>query len=213
MIIPVWKELTDYQKNVKPPLVEAFRSTFDERKEDAKKKLGEHFDETQYPDVDDICARFALRYKFFTIAIPNADSVDPLAKAFFNEAQAQAQEDWNEFLYEAKAVLRAEMLKFVERLAEVLTPTEDGKKKRFYETTFDKLVNFLTDFSARNFANDGELREVVDACKKYLKGTNYKRMKNSDYLREKTSDTLSVVTKKLKKLAAEAPIRNVVLED
>lgn len=211
MVITAWQMLKEFKERELPPLIQMLKEAYPSLKEQAKEELKEFFDASQYPDVDELCERFDITWKFFTIALPNPDSIkSPITNAFFQEAQQQAADEFKEFLEEAKTVLRVEMLELVNKMEDILTPGPGGKKKRIHDSTVEKLEQFLTDFASRNIANDSALQEAVEQCKAFLKGKSVDTLRRSQFYRDKIKDSMQNIGNKLERLVEEMPMRNII---
>ncbi len=208
-----WEIVTTCENETLPPLKEYFREAYPRLKEEAKEKLGEFFDEYQYPSAEEICSKYHINAKIFTMALPDPRVMKTqITDSFFAEARDQAQSDMASFLDEVKAALRGEMLEFVKSIEDIMTPRPDGGRKKIYDTTIDKLLQFISDFSCRNFANDSSLQDVVKLCDEALAGKSIGRLKSSKYARESLKEGMEKARKQLETLVDNAPTRNVVID-
>jgi len=211
LVVDVWQKLKSFKENDLPPLIDNLRYAYPTLKEAAKEELKEFFDGTQYPDVEDLVAKFNIKWKFFTIALPNEDSLGTsVSQEFFKEAQQQASEEFNEFLAEAQTVLREEVFELVKKMEEVMTPNADGSRKKIYNSHFERLDQFLQDFSARNIANDTQLQAAIGQLRGYMNGRDVNTVKMRDRYRDEIKMKMATVGAQLADLVKNAPKRNIV---
>jgi len=169
-----WDIVQKCKKETLPPLKDNFKEVYPQAKAEAEKKLGPFFDEYQYPTAEAITSKFDINAKIFTMALPDPRVMNAqITDSFFAEARDQAQSNMAAFMDEVKAALRSELLEFVKNIEEIMTPNANGRRRNIHGTTINKLIQFVSDFSSRNFANDTELQDVVKACDEALAGEVY----------------------------------------
>jgi hypothetical protein len=190
----------------------ALREAYPARREEARKKLTDEngvsfFDPEQYPSVDGLCSKFDVRVRFFTMSLPGINGIS-------SEQNAELRCDLTELVRDARVLLRNELLDFTNNLSESLDLKPGKKKGRIYDTTVNKLVQYLVDFSNRNpIAKDSELQEIVKQISEVMTGIDAKALRDSDYTRMKVKEGLDSVAGKIKTLAEECSMdRDIVIE-
>jgi len=215
-IIKCWQEIRRYKDDILPRLVADLVNIYPYRVQQAQEALRSLFNPTQYLPVDDIAKTFQVQYKFFTILTPspNTTTIAQINAQFFQEARSNAQQEWSTFLTEAKDALRASLRDMVAAMEDALTPSPDGKRKRFYATTLTNLKEFMDDFAARNISNDNELATLVDKCRSYLKGASVDYIrKGPSFWRDEIREGLSNIKDTLSTMVELAPTRAISLDE
>ena len=151
-------------------------------------KLGKLFDPSEYPTVDSIQHKFALRYHFtpvpeagdFRVDIP-AQAAEQL-KAKFEAATSTRvreamQEPWNR-LYEEVQHIRDKMI-----------DKEDGKPQKLYQSMLDNALGLCTTLRTLNIMDDPDLEAARRALELSLTDVDIKSLRQSPEMRT------SIVTK------------------
>ena len=151
-------------------------------------KLGKLFDPSEYPTVDSIQHKFALRYHFtpvpeagdFRVDIP-AQAAEQL-KAKFEAATSTRvreamQEPWNR-LYEEVQHIRDKMI-----------DKEDGKPQKLYQSMLDNALGLCTTLRTLNIMDDADLEAARRALELSLTDVDIKSLRQSPEMRT------SIVTK------------------
>ena len=151
-------------------------------------KLGKLFDPSEYPTVDSITHKFALRYHFtpvpeagdFRVDIP-AQAAEQL-KAKFEAATSTRvreamQEPWNR-LYEEVQHIRDKMI-----------DKEDGKPQKLYQSMLDNALGLCTTLKALNIMDDPDLEAARRALELSLTDVDIKSLRESPEMRN------SIITK------------------
>jgi len=151
-------------------------------------KLGKLFDPSEYPTVDSITHKFALRYHFtpvpeagdFRVDIP-AQAAEQL-KAKFEAATSTRvreamQEPWNR-LYEEVQHIRDKMI-----------DKEDGKPQKLYQSMLDNALGLCTTLKSLNIMDDPDLEAARRALELSLTDVDIKSLRQSPEMRT------SIVTK------------------
>jgi hypothetical protein len=148
--------------------VDGFLASYASHKEQARAKLGEHFDETHYPSVAEMRGRFDWRVRVVSMESPqHMAAVDP---RIFAQIQREFQAEMAEFRQTAMDTLRGRFVEMVAHLAERLTPGADGKAKTFKDASVNHLQDFLRDFESLNIADDQTLKREVERMRGLLDG-------------------------------------------
>jgi hypothetical protein len=207
--------LVDYLKTRKAVRDAAARdfvfNFYEKAKADAKESLGPLFDESDYPPAEELYQAFDLSWKVFSF--PSVDALKELSPSVWKEESEKVKSLWAEALEASQQLLRAEVLSFTDKMAEMLTPTPDGKKKSFHKSTVDKLQDFLATFDTRQIANDGELRELVAKMRATLAGVDTAKLKSNAALRDAVKRDMDEARESLSKLVKVAGKRQYSLDD
>jgi hypothetical protein len=180
-------ELTEHEKEFNR-LVDQFVSNYAVKISSQAFKLGKLFDPDEYPTVDSITHKFALRYHFtpvpeagdFRVDIP-AQAAEQL-KAKFEAATSTRvreamQEPWNR-LYEEVQHIRDKMI-----------DKEDGKPQKLYQSMLDNALGLCTTLQSLNIMDDPDLEAARRALELSLTDVDIKSLRQSPEMRT------SIVTK------------------
>lgn len=190
--------------------VEEFLLVYETAKSDAKKKLGALYDETDYPEPDQIRAAFYVRTRIRSLDLP-AGVKELIGEDGFKEESKVIEEDSSTADEELTLHMRKTYFEYVQRLVDRLNPDEEGKPKVFHDTLVTNLTNFHTYFSEKNVVGDVILKQMVDKGVPALDGLAADDLRGSPALRKKT---LMVFVPIMKELASILPKngRKVVLD-
>lgn len=159
-----------------------------------QKKLGSQFKVTDYPPKNDIRRRFRVDRMILNFSPARPDEIDQ------NSEIEAAIED-------IRCALRTGLLELVERLSDMVTNPEDGKKKRFSTKALATFQEWMTLFPDRLVVDDDKLKKLADQAKKVLEGKTVDDLKNPGKVRDSVKAGLMKVTTSLKKLLKDAPSR------
>jgi len=148
--------------------VAQFMAEYKAHIDNARAKLGDHFDAAAYPDLTDMRSKFKWAVRVVSMESPrHMQDIDP---RLFRQVQQQFQAEMAEFSTSATAVLRERFVSLVQHLADRMTPGPDGKARIFHDSTVAQVQQFLADFGALNIANDETLAAQVDRMKALVGG-------------------------------------------
>ena len=91
----------------------------------------------------------------------------------------------------------------VTNLEDRLSPGDEGKPKKFKETTVTNLQSFLEGFDIRNVANDQELAKLVAKAKEIVGGTSAPSLRSNAEFREKVCAGMASIKDQLAGLVVE----------
>lgn len=211
LVQPVVAQLDDYIKQ-REKLIEEFLAVYEKAKGEAKKRLKELYDLTDYP------ARQALRMSFYVDYQLTAESVpkklQDISKKLFESERLKIVNKWEEAGEQIRSVLRSSMADLVSHLAERLTgASEEGKPKIFRDTAVKNIEEFLESFDPRNVTKDQELKTLVDRCRKVLHGVDVKQLRDEESEeRKRVAGEMGKVKAALDKLVVEKPSRRLKFE-
>lgn len=186
-------------------LISEFGKTYDERVNEALKRLNGLANVNDYLDADDAASRFGLRWSYLTFATP--DSLKNLKAGLFEREKAKIEKMVAEATDEIKLVLREQMRALVQRMVTQLTPAADGKRKKIYDSLTGNVEDFLDTFSARNLADDSELQELVAKARDVMRGIDPEILRNEDDTREIVKDGFEQINAQLDQMIVDKPAR------
>ena len=187
--------------------VQDFEALYGSAKEEAAAVLGSDlFNEADYPT--DILSKFKLDWRYFELSTPAKSRIlSPEIYEREKEKFASLMEETREM---AMIALRNEFSNVVSNLVERLT-NNDGKPKMVSNAMFNKLNEFLNDFSTRNIFEDEELVGIIEQAKSVVSGVSPYGLKYNDVLQKKITKGMSEVNEAINASIEEIPRRRIKL--
>ncbi len=179
-------------------LVPEFLGVYDRSVDEARRRLGPHFRAEEYPTVERVRETFGAEVRYFTLGAPSG--LERIRGDIFAREQEKAASQWQSVLDESRNVLRAEVAELVDHMVDRLTPDASGKGKRFNASLVENLDEFLSNFKARDIADDAELQRVVDEARALLAGVTPRALRNSRAVRDATRARFTEVKTQLDRL-------------
>jgi len=200
------KMLRDKQAAM-PELVEELAQALPNLIAEAKLALNGQFNANDYPPVEDVRRRFAIRWQWITFDVP--DGLPPELR----EAECKKlKEQFEEAQAEITVALRAGFAEMVSGMVERLSWKPGEKQKVFRDSLVENFVEFFETFNQRNLMDDGELAAVVGQAKNLLQGVTPQALRDSTTMREKVAADMSKLKSSLDTMITEKPGRKFDLE-
>jgi len=202
-------KLTEYAKK-RDALVKKLVDNYDDLIKEARHRLKNLFDKSQYPPPDVIRQSFRLTWRFMEIMPPSRQKLsEKLRKQEIQKTAAS----WEKARGVIQQMLRQNMAEMIEHLRERLTPGEDGKTKIFKENSFKKINEFLETFDVRNITEDRQLKVLVDKAKSLLKDTNADLLRSDEDVRAYVKYGFDTIDSALSSLITSKPSRILTLDE
>ena len=119
------------------------------------------------------------------------------------ETEERRQRRFRTLLDDITLLMRQELLDMVTNLEDRLSPGDEGKPKKFKETTVTNLQSFLDGFDIRNVAGDEELSKLVAKAKDIVGGTSAPSLRSNAEFREKVCAGMASIKDQLAGLVVE----------
>lgn len=149
-----------------------------------KKRLGDLFDEKDYPSADALKHAISISVVYRPIPLGAApDAVKGIKASIYRREVAKAQAEVKTFQQTVVKGITAEYAKFVQTLADRLAPSTNGEVKRFKQPVLDKLSAFceaIDNGGAWSFATADEVKVETRKLKKLLSGVSFDDLKDKD---------------------------------
>jgi hypothetical protein len=187
-------------------LVSACVANYPERIKDAEKQLSPLglFNQSDYLSKEEFAAKFSFSWRMFSFAVP--ENLKKIGK--FAEESAKLEETFKVAATEITVLMRESLHGLMSHLKDVLTPTEDGKKKRIFDSAVTNIQEFLDTFSARNITNDEELNTLVEQAKALINpGVYADKLRKDDSFRADILAGVDNLSSDLAKLVEIVPGR------
>lgn len=168
--------------------------------EEWKDRLKDQFDRRNYPSARQIRRRFGVDRMILNFSLAQSDKFDQSAEL-------------EEAVQEIRTFLRQGLLDLVNRLADMLGETKDGKKKKVQGRTLQAFNEWMELLPARLVVDDDELMKLAGQARKIMEGKSVDDLRDLDRIRDETRTVLEKVGTKLKDMVKDAPSRSFGFDD
>lgn len=200
MITTVDEQMQEYQREFETE-VTTFGNNYHRYIEEARAKLGKLFNRLDYPD--DIRNYFSFKWDFINFSAP--DETQIRSSDILQREQEKYQQTMEEFRETAITTLRTTFVEMINHIVERLS----GERKIFKDSLIGNIREFISDFSALNITNDGELASAVEKCHRLLDGVSVDVIRNNDMFRHEIANRMSEVKSQLGAMMVSRPLRKI----
>lgn len=193
-------------------LISKFEDVYPEKIKEAKKRLGKLFDATEYPSARAVKDAFQMTFRIVEWGTPEK-KLRAISKAMYEKEAKKAEQEWTNATEQIRDALRASMGDLVTHLVERLGGAEDGKPKRFRESTLKNVQEFLDLFEKRNLTQDGELAKLVVKAKKIVEGVDAESLRDDEKLRGQVVKQFAEIKTVMDGMLETKPARRMSLAD
>lgn len=186
--------------------VEALDLRFGELKFEARDRLGDLFNDDDYPAT--LRGLFEINWDFPSVEPP--DYLRRLNPQLYQQECDRVKTRFAEAVQMAEIAFTEELNKMVEHLAERLTGGEDGTPKVFRDSAVENLTEFFDRFTRLNIGSSEELDQVVERARRVIDGVAPQSLRDNDSLRSRISSQLAAVQSSLDGLMVDRPRRNIL---
>jgi hypothetical protein len=193
------------------PAIEADYETAIERARSTPVKrggLGPLFEEQDYAPLGDFLSAFGIDVLWLSLGVP-----DNLPKELQEEFAADFRARHAAASEEIFTALRTQFAGLIDHAAEVLTPGEDGKPRRFQASTLENIQRFCAVFQDRNLFGDDELQNLVDQARGLMTGISADKIRQSGDVRDAAAARFAEIKTALDSLVTVQAGRKFRLED
>jgi hypothetical protein len=177
----IYNACVKYQQVDRPVLVQKFLDVYLEQVEQAKIDLKEQAADVEFPSIDEVRSEFAFEFDILNFGTPDKlKIVSPAVYEAEKQKQVKALADASVELRDSMRFVCSEM---VNKLLDAVTPSSDGKKKKIFDTTVDKLQEFLNSFDLRNVTDDAVLQAEIGKLKGIMAGVDADKLRESENLK------------------------------
>lgn len=198
------REIDEYM-GLRITLEDDFIAVLDRAVSAAEDRLGPLFDETQYPSIAEVRAKFSVEKEYVNLGLPS--NLEKIDSAIASRARKALDAKMADASKEMRAALRYGLHEIWSHLFNQLTgTTPTGRPKVVRESAVEKIHDFLGIFDAKNLTDDDALQGVVSKCRNLLDGVDVEELRQGD-TRVKMAKQVAAINDELSKLVQETPRR------
>jgi hypothetical protein len=178
---------------------------------DVQGKLKEFANPKDYVAPEAVEAEFYFAWQYVDFGVSN--KLQQIDSALFEQESRRNEQQWAEATAVAQQALRACMGKLVDHMVERLSPSEDGKPKKFNDTLVTNMNEFLNVFDGRNITNDQELKAMVERARQLVRGVDPELLRSSDSARAYVARGFEQIKARVDTMIVNAPRRAFNFDD
>ena len=186
--------------------VQSLEDEYLELKQSAQRRLGELFDEHDYPPS--LLELFAMSWEFPSVEPPQ--HLQQLSPELYEEERRRVAARFEEAVSLAEQAFVEELSSLVSHLSERLAGHDDGKPKIFRDTAVCNLQEFFQRFQSLNVRSNDQLEELVQQCQATVSGVQPQSLRDDRSLRRRVATELSAVQSVLDGLLVDRPRRRIL---
>lgn len=214
------KRVREYIAN-RAPLVDAFLAVYEIRIAEAERRLKtvevggrvyNLFRASDYLSEREARARFYVDYHYRSLS-DTPVSLASISPELLAEEREKGAARISAVADEISGFLRASLAELVTHLRDKLTPSENGKPKRLFDTAITNLTEFLSNLPFRNATGDSDLEKYAAQLRILLDGKSPDMFRESDSLRVNVAENLAGIKAALDVMVEEKPSRKFRFED
>lgn len=179
---------------------------FDELKQEAHQRLGDLYDDSDYPlSLEGL---FEIAWDFPSVEPP--DYLRRLNPELYQAECDRIRSRFDEAVALAEAAFTEELNKLVEHLADRLSGDVDGKPKIFRDSAIENFDAFFQRFQQLNIRSNESLEAVVQSARSLVAGVKPQQLRESRAVRERIGSGLQRVQSSLDQLMTDRPRRRIL---
>ena len=163
-------------------LVNAFVQAYNQSLTEARERLRDLFDPTDYKTIGEVRRSFSLTWQYVTFDTPA--SLATINKHLFEQEKKKAAKMWEQSMANITECFTASLAELVEWMVKTLEPGEDGKRKVIRDASIAYYQDFLDTFDIKNLPNDQALKSLAKKARDLLKDVSPERLRQSASTRQ-----------------------------
>lgn len=177
-------------------------------KADARERLGELYDNSDYPaTLDNV---FSLNWEYPSVEPPRY--LMRFNPELYAQEQQRIQQRFEQAVVLAESAFAERLQELVTHLQERLHDSPDGQPKKFQSVTIENFQTFYNEFKRLNVRGNTELDALIQRANNLVSGVNVTELRGSAHLRETLNTQMADVAQSLDRLMQNAPRRRVMLD-
>lgn len=176
---------------------------YSELRNEACERLGDLYNSDDYPDS--LANEFTVRWEFPSVNPP--DYLMKLHPGLYEQEVAKCKAKLQHAVTLAEEAFQTEFATLLDVLTDKLTGTNDGKPKRFTESSVENLVDFFVKFKHLNITSSADLDALVEKAQSIVVGLSAKELKHNETLKQTIAAKLGEVQTTLEGMMVNKPAR------
>lgn len=172
----------------------------------ARERLGELYNETDYPVS--LVGEFEINWEYPSVEPPNY--LSELSPEIYRQQCERVQARFDEAVTLAEQAFIEELARLVSHLTERLGGNEDGRPKVFRDSAIDNLNDFFERFRHLNVGSCEELDRLVLRAQQVIGRVAPEAIRSNQSLRQQLATQLAGVQSTLDGLMVDRPRRNLI---
>ena len=204
-VLSLEKFKTEYQEHEAEfyRLLDDFIAHYSSIVSDMAFKQGDMFNRNDYPDVDQVRAKFGIR--LFVAEVPTQDFRCAVANDIADDLKQQYESQAEEIvtgIFSQQAERLTELLQSISHCCGVQeinvsgTPDTKTKKRKIYDTTIEKARELAGLYKDFNLTGSRQLQEASQKLEEALSGVSAELIRDSDAVRNKVKDDVDDILSK-----------------
>ena len=177
-------------------LVEVFCKSYDWEISQAEASLGEMFDSSDYPTVDDIRSKFVFRLSYAPLPDAGDFRID-----INNEAMRDIQDRYNSFyescFKQAMGDVWQRVFKALSAASERLDYSDDEEKRTFRDSLVGNIIGLVDVLDVCNVTNDTQMSAMRQQLQQTFDGITADALRDDEYLRKETKTNVDAIIAQL----------------
>ncbi len=186
--------------------VEQLGRRFEELKAAAERRLGDLFNQADYPTS--LEGLFRIDFDFPSVEPP--DYLRQLNPELYRAECDRVAARFDEAVQLAEDAFTTELSTLVKHLSERLSGNADGKPKVFRDSAISNLLDFFNRFQNLNVRSNEQLDDLVENARQIVQGRDPQQLRDNRLLRQTVAQELSEVQDSLDELLVDRPRRNII---
>lgn len=175
--------------------VNALIDVYDERKKEHQTRLGDLFEDNNYPKKSTLKDVFGFRFRIISMNLPQ--NLREIQKSIFDQERIKIREEAKKTRDNTIQALRIGFRELVSHMLEKLSDGQNGEKKQFKQATRNNIFKYVQEFQNKNIFEDNELETEITKAKEILSCCSLSELKNNDEVRDVVKTKLFEIQKQL----------------
>lgn len=193
--------------------IEALLNEFEPRYpamiENAKVKLGPHFNSNDYPQFSVLRAQWRIDAQYRSLNVPAV--LQKVSSELFKREAAKCKAQWADTAQEVRDALRVGFTRLVSEFSEKLgNDPETGKPRVFQKGRLEKLRDFLITFEVRDLTGDAELALLASQARQLIDGVDPNKLRKDGEFRTQLETGFAKIAEQAGKMVV---VRERILAD
>lgn len=191
--------------------VTRFCEVYEARSEEARARLNVLGDAADYPPLDKVKGAFGIETEYVTLGPPS--NLKAISREIWQREEQRAKAACVEAAGQVRDAMRTMFADLVGHMTERLTPSDDGKPKKFKESMIANFKEFLETFQDRNITDDEQLAGLVEKARGILAGKKVEALRRDLDTRAIAAQRLGEIKTALDSMVTERPTRAIDLDE